>query len=215
MQKSMSLGYEPVSEPLHTFVKQLFLNVGMPVVRWCGLGEQDGELTAYQMCCGTSNPNSWQTRSSSQISTTVDTTGCVPHSAGESERERGRESAKERKTERQRDREPEKERKRERQRERERETEGKRERERPPSTTPQWAQPHPTMLVAFGAPLPSEEETTPRLRVVFPARQGQNLALTVICVPYSLDSGTRMTPNLRAVPFPSTNLRFFPCTKRA
>ena len=41
----------------------------------------------------------------------------------------------------------------------------------------------------FGVPLPSEEGTTSGFQV-FCLLSGQNLALTVLHVPYSLDSGT-------------------------
>jgi len=38
-------------------------------------------------------------------------------------------------------------------------------------------------------PIPSEREELERFQGLLPESQGHNLALTVLCVPYSLDSG--------------------------
>ena len=44
-----------------------------------------------------------------------------------------------------------------------------------------------------GAPLPSKEGTPSTFQGLSPESQGQNLALTVVYVPYSLDSGLWQT----------------------
>ena len=48
---------------------------------------------------------------------------------------------------------------------------------------------HPCVLVFAEARFPAKREQTKRLSGLLPESRGQNLALTVFCVPCSLDSG--------------------------